>query len=401
MISLTISEANNDNLDLISSWKSDLNNLIVKKAYEDFLEQEGPNKKVFNAVNSINDMFNINQYLKGNDDEIKRKIAENFKKNKEVYVFIDDLDRGWNGDKASIHRISSLISALRDLSNSVRGLKFRVTLRSDMYSILKYDDSNLDKISQNLVDVKWTRNDLLKILVMRVQHYFDNPLTTKQLENQTQRDLEVYLKDVMELTFLGKGRWNNKPIHNILLSLIRERPRDLINLCTLAAEKAGENNHQLIETQDWESIFKRYSIDRFNDTVTEHKNQLSQDGVQMLLNGMKTTKSEDKLKRSLYSRDEILNKIKNVLQQKDIRRRGNTNKMNPLETLDFLYSIGFVIARKDSDTSGFITRITYDQDNNLINKNSGYRFEIHPAFRWALNYDPNEEVLEKIENEVY
>lgn len=266
---------------------------------------------------------------------LKKKIAENFNKNREVYVFIDDLERGWNGDENSIHRISSLISALRDLSNSFKGLKFRVSLRSDMYSMLRYDDSNLDKVLPDIFDVKWTRDDLLKILVMRVQHYFGNDIKSEDLDGLTQTELEPYLKDIMKLNFSGKGKWHNRPIHNILLSLIRERPRDLINLCTLAASKAGENNHDLIETKDWETIFQKYSRDRFNDTITEHKYQLSQDGVKQLLNGMKTTKAESKLQKSLYDRDEILLKIKNILEQNNIRKNGTTYKMSSKEGLEF------------------------------------------------------------------
>lgn len=396
-----IKEDNNDNLDLISTWKTDLNNLIVKKTYEDFLEQEKPDTKIFHAINSINDMFNLTSYIKGNDNQIKRQIAINFQKNKEVYVFIDDLDRGWNGDKISIHRISSLISALRDLSNSERGLKFRVSLRSDMYSLLRYDDSNLDKVSQNILDVKWTRDDLLRILVLRVQHFLGKNINSEDVDKLSQNGLERLLSKVMELTFSGTGKWHDKPIHNILLSLIRERPRDLINLCTLAAKEAGQNKHELIQTKDWEAVFKQYSVDRFEDTITEHRDELSLDGVQLLLNGMKTTRSESKSGSSLYSKDDILQKITNVLGQHDIRRNGEALKLSGVEALKFLYSVGFVIARKDDNNTGFITRITYDQNHNLIDQDSGFKFEIHPAFRWALNYDPNKNPLNNIDDELY
>ncbi|MGX7010173.1 P-loop ATPase, Sll1717 family [Pseudolactococcus chungangensis] len=397
----SIKLSNNDNLDLISSWKKDLNDLIIKKAYETFLQEDKPQKKFFNAINAINDIFNLPQYLNADTDGFKKKIAENFNKNREVYVFIDDLERGWNGDENSIHRISSLISALRDLSNSFKGLKFRVSLRSDMYSMLRYDDSNLDKVLPDIFDVKWTRDDLLKILVMRVQHYFGNDIKSEDLDGLTQTELEPYLKDIMKLNFSGKGKWHNRPIHNILLSLIRERPRDLINLCTLAASKAGENNHDLIETKDWETIFQKYSRDRFNDTITEHKYQLSQDGVKQLLNGMKTTKAESKLQKSLYDRDEILLKIKNILEQNNIRKNGTTYKMSSKEGLEFLYSIGFLVARKDESENGYINRVTYDQNQDLVDQNSGYKFEIHPAFRWALNYDPNENILAGFDSEYY
>ena len=52
-----------------------------------------------------------------------------------------------------------------------------------------------------------------------------------------QGKMSTYLDDIMADTFEGAGKWNNRPIRYILLTLIRRRPRDLINLCTLAARK--------------------------------------------------------------------------------------------------------------------------------------------------------------------
>ena len=43
--------------------------------------------------------------------ENQNKIIQEFQKNKRVVVFIDDLDRGWEGKKEDIKRISAMINA--------------------------------------------------------------------------------------------------------------------------------------------------------------------------------------------------------------------------------------------------------------------------------------------------
>lgn len=381
-------DKNDNKLDLIAVWKNDLRELIVRKAYNEFLNEDKPTKSVFNTINSLTEMFSLSEERFGtfHHEKAIEKISENFLKNKKIYIFIDDLDRGWTGDEESINRISSLISAVRDLSNDDKGLKFRLSLRADMYFLLREADSNLDKISSNLLDIKWTQHELLIVLVRRVQTYFKNQIDEDVIKTKTQDELDEYLKDVMELDFKGKGKWHNQPIHKILLSLVRERPRDLINLCISGAEEAGKNNHHLIMTKDWEKVLRPYSVNRFKDTISEHHDELHNDGVSVLLNAMKTTKKEAEKNINIYNYDDLYHKVNNILQQKNLYLPNTKKLITTEEAMEFLYRIGFVVARK-VDTSGYIKRRNYFDDPDLIKQKKGYKFEIHPAFRWALNYN--------------
>ncbi len=69
-----------------------------------------------------------------------------------------------------------------------------------------------------------------------------------------QQETSAYLDDIMADTFEGAGKWNNRPIRYIFLSLIRRRPHDLINLCTLAARNANAEGRNLIDTEDREEV---------------------------------------------------------------------------------------------------------------------------------------------------
>lgn len=396
------SDKSDNSLDMISVWKKDLRELIVQKAYNEFLAIERPEKAVYNTINSLYKMFSVDfpttiGSISVDEDEVVKKISDKFLKNRQVYIFIDDLDRGWDGSIHSIERISALISAVRDLSNDDSGLKFRLSLRSDMYFLLLHNDSNLDKIENNILNINWTQNDLLKILVLRVQSYIGENLNNDNLEHKSQTDLDEYLKDIMEIKFNGTGNWHDRPIHQILLSLVRERPRDLISLCLWGAQSAVDNNHPKILTSDWEAIFGNYSTARFNDTISEHKNELKNDGVSRLLNGMKQTKNEFEKRVNIYNYDELFQKVKNVLKNETIYLNGDQVPIKADKAMEFLYRIGFIIARKDED-NGYIKRVNYVDDPNLLIQRKGYSFEIHPAFRWALNYKENKYLIETIVN---
>lgn len=377
---------------LIAKWKEDLRNLIVEKAYNNYFDSDKPEKKIFNVVTAITDMFTIKDVgpVTVNNGAIKKQIAQVFLREKKIFVFIDDLDTLWDASKESRNKISSLISAIRSLSNDDTGLNFRLSLRSDMYFLLRESDSNLDKIEGNIVDIQWSQNELWIVLIRRVQFFLNGCIFEENLLHKTQDELDVYLKDIMNLTFEGKGRWHNRPIHQILLSLIRERPRDLINLCLSGATEARKQGHQIIETADWENVFRPYSIERFKDTITEHQLEFHGEGVSDLLNAMKTTKIEAHNNKNKFTYDELFKKTSNVLSQKHITNNSTNIIITTEVAMEFLYRIGFVVARKQ-DGTGFIERRNYIDDPDLIKQKKGYEFEIHPAFRWALNYDSNNE----------
>ena len=195
--------------------------------------------------------------------------------------------------------------------------------------------------------------------------------------------MSVYLNDIMADTFEGAGKWHNRPIRYILLSLIRRRPRDFINLCTLAARNANAEGRNLIITQDWEDVFEQYSSNRLQDTINEHKYELPD--IERLLLGMKPSHEMKKTEKPfVYDKTRLVRKIEGIKQNCKFHF-ANNKECTADELIAFMYKINFLNARKD-EASGFIDR-KYFEDNKYITSNSvdfGYDWEVHPAFRWAL-----------------
>lgn len=87
-------------------------------------------------------------------------------------------------------------------------------------------------------------------MAKRVRHFFGKELNEADLFDLNQFQIAEHLFDVIERRFLGAGKWNNAPMHRVLLSLTRKRPRDLIKLCHASAKEAYRNRRDIITTED-------------------------------------------------------------------------------------------------------------------------------------------------------
>ncbi len=385
-----------DPLELIRQWKSGLEELLVDKIITNFSlnsTNDGINQFASKGVRMVDRISSIIRKVSEtvDVDKIKKGIAEQYIKDNRIVVYIDDLDRAWDGSKKNIARLSALLNAIRDMCAESSEICFRISLRSDVYYLVRTADESTDKIDGNVLWLKWTEHELLVLLVKRVQSYLGNELSESNLLNMKQHRLSEYLNDIMESNFKGSGKWNERPIRYILLSLIRRRPRDLVNLCTLAARNANANKRCLIGTDDWEEIFEQYSTSRLQDTINEHRYELPD--VERLLLGMKPSHEIKKTQKPfVYDTDAISRKVDGIM-QKGVFLFSNGKEANCEDLIAFMYKINFLCARK-SMKDGFIDR-KYFEENKYITSgyvDFGYDWEVHPAFRWAL-YPESRDIL--------
>jgi hypothetical protein len=326
----------------------------------------------------------------------QRSLISNFSKNRTITVYVDDLDRGWEARKQDIARISALLNALRDLCHENEGLRFKLSLRSDVYYLVRTSDESTDKIEGSVVWFTWTNHEILALLAKRIETYFGRPVDERKLLAMRQWELAEYLSPVMEPLFTGKGKWAKAPVHRILMSLIRKRPRDLVKLCTLCARKAHDVSRRRIATQDFEDSFEEYSQGRIQDTINEFKSELPE--IERLIINMKPTTKERRSREGfIYRTDALLSKIQSISQMGQFRFR-NGSAAEPKDLAIFLYKINFLTARKVL-ASGEIDRKYFEENRYLSAKFSdfGYDWEIHPAYRWALQPDTVKDIYEQLE----
>lgn len=316
-------------------------------------------------------------------------------KEKQVVVYVDDLDRGWENTTNDVKNLSAMINAVRDLSRDMPNLRFRIALRSDVYYAVRTSDETTDKIDGSVIWQSWTNHEILVMLIKRIETYFGRSIDENYLLNQKQRDICYFLDNIFEERFQGSGHWENAPMYRVLMSLIRKRPRDLVKLCTLAARKAYVNNHHHIMTNDLESVFKNYSNDRLTDTSTEYTSELPQ--IQELLLKMKPSQKEIATgSPCLFSREQLVKKLTDVLSMSNLRFKNGRDVSAP-NLAAFLYKINFITARKT--VNGEILRVYYDENQYIYNDftDFGYSYEIHPAYRWALQPSSTRDLFRQVE----
>lgn len=399
-----IKKEKNNFLQQIRDWKEGLAKIIFKElaikvqTYSQNNESNPWFEKLKGLIlNLIGQKFDyLNEhYLHLSSEQLNSFFKNELFREKTVTIYLDDLDRGWKNSTGDIENLSAMLNAVRDLNRETANLKFRVALRSDVYYAVRTSDETTDKIDGSVLWLKWSNHEILTMLIKRIESFFGNNPDEKKLLLLEQKTLASYLNKIFEDRFRGRGHWNNAPMYRVLMSLIRKRPRDLVKLCTLAARKAYDNNHNLIMTSDLESIFSNYSNDRLTDTGNEYQSELPQ--IKELLLKMKPTTREIRGgKPCKFSRGELLQKINNILSMSNIIFK-NGKKACASDLAAFLYKINFITARKDSPEG--IVRKYYDENQYIYNDftDFGYDYEIHPAYRWALQPESIGSLMEQID----
>ena len=387
-----------DFLKTIRDWKLGISEIIAKKvlssmgiAYDGW--RAALNKYGGLVLEFMKDTFSGT--LDVSTSPANKLLVDQFLKTRKISVYIDDLDRGWQGKKEDVIRISALLNAIRDISTENRGILFRVSLRSDVYYLVRTSDESTDKIEGSVIWHSWTNQEVFILLIKRIESFFGRELNDEQAKRMKQHQLAVRLRPVFEERFSGKGHWQNAPMFRVLMSLIRKRPRDLVKLCALAGRNAREHKESNIGTRNLEAIFPEYSQGRLQDTINEFRSELP--AIEKLLLGMKPSKKEKKAKQGyVYTTDKLLQKLRNIMEQGNFRF-ANGESADAKRLAAFLYKINFITARKETESG--IIRQYFEENRYLSNEfvDFGFDWEIHPAYRWALQPDDINEIYTSLQ----
>lgn len=381
---LDLNEQETDILKLIRVWKEKLAAIITYKVLDKFGNNVTP---VNNLTGSI--INTITNYLENKGFKIKSEMKsalKHFTKNQKIVIFIDDLDRGWEGKKSDINKISAMLNAIRDISRDNPTINFKISLRTDVYYLYRTNDESTDKVEGSVVWMTWDNFSILALLSKRIVTFFSGKVSENELLNATQHDLASnILKYVFSEKFNGRGGWKEIPTYRLLMSLIRKRPRDLIKLCWLAAREANKKGNIKIGTEEFNRIFETYSHGRLQDTINEFKSELKD--IDKLLLNMKPTRNEKTAGEAYrFTTGKLLDKVNNIMNNHSFHF-ANGREATARDLCAFMYKINFLTARKDSKDR--IERKYFEENNFLANNfaDFGFDWEIHPAYRWALQPD--------------
>lgn len=385
----------------IERWKSGIKRIVAQKAVDSL---------IVNPVDSIANFGQINlgqrttafirrcvELIKPDlNNGINSIVADSFLKNNIVRIYIDDVDRGWSASDDDISNISALINAVRDLCNSDKGLQCRIALRTDVYFLVRTSDESTDKIEQDVIRLQWSNDEILRMIAVRIMTYF-HKTNYNDLSGLSQaRISKEILSDVMEPIYQGRGLWENVPVSVPLMSLCRKRPRDLVKLLHAAAREAARSKNNLISSKDLTTAFESYSDERLQDLVNEFKSEMPE--IKNILLKFKPSKRQKQASVNYrFTTDQLITKIKDIRQQVRISFKSKT-LVSERSILSFLYKIDFIIAR--SEENGKAVWTYFDQRRFLSNDavDFGYMWEIHPAYRWAIQPNDIQSVIDSLDD---
>jgi hypothetical protein len=274
---------------MIEVWKRAITDIVFEKTIEKLglTLDEQQNAIIFHSIKGMISAARalLVEKLGTIADEAAKAMAATFLKDETVRVYIDDLDRGWKARQHDINTISALLNAIRDLCGSDKRLQVRMALRTDVYFLVRTSDESTDKIERNIIHLVWSNHEILALMSKRIASYFGEQISEAELLSTSQKDLsQKYLSHVVEQKFAGLGKWENVPIHRVLSSLTRRRPRDMIKLFYGGAREAYRNDHTKISTADLRATFEAYSNERLQDIINEFRTELPM--IQALVESM-------------------------------------------------------------------------------------------------------------------
>ncbi|MBP6120559.1 MAG: hypothetical protein KBF40_08345 [Giesbergeria sp.] len=297
-----------------------------------------------------------------------------------VYLLIDDLDATFQNTDSECLSLSTFFSACRYLAQDVSGICFRVTMRSDVWPTIRRYDESLDKLEQYVTELNWSAEEFRTLLYKRIEsqskeNSFDLP------SRQYNESNEIYELRILKMLFVEKIEWGSKNVlsFKVIHTLSYERPRWAIQLCKLAQESAVRKRKSVISKDEIDSVWGDYGAKRIADLVAEHKHQCKQ--IEELITAFR---GADRL----LTREQLMNFVKNRILNHIGLFVDSKRVTTQLEAAQFLFRIGFLVARSDEESGNYEHYGFRDMPDLLASRTDNdfnMSWEIHPCYRQALD----------------
>lgn len=190
-----------------------------------------------------------------------------------IYLFIDELDTGWDNTSEAKNFISGLIFASLKL-NRIQDLNVFLSLRRDMYNNLSSVFRDAEKMRDDITGIKWTRLKLKAVISNRIAF---NEEAQKYVSSNKLDKLKI---DYIDLLF-------DKCVFDFILDHSLYRPREIIYMANLMLEEYREhyltkNYFQGKLTMNCaKAVLVKFCSDRFHDFCSEYNFELP--GIKFVL----------------------------------------------------------------------------------------------------------------------
>ena len=205
---------------------------------------------------------------------------------KKFFILIDQLDEDWASTNTRCHFIRALIEEIKTF-RKIRQVKIIAALRKDLLDLVfdKTRDSGFqeEKYESYLLDIKWSPEDLAKLIELRINEVFKSQYTKEKVS--------------FEHIFPKPRKGGGQTSLDFIIERSLRRPRDVLQFVNESFSIASER-----ERVSWRSLVAaeaQYSIKRLKSLKEEWSDIYpSLEDTIEILRGLKSTFTRSLIKES-------------------------------------------------------------------------------------------------------
>ena len=268
-------------------------------------------------------------------------------KQKEIVVYIDNLDDNWINNETKYRLIDALLNAIR-LFVDIPNLKILIAMRADLLAkTCEITRRQNEKDESFTLRLNWSSKMLKDLLDKRIQYLF---------QYKYKKNTKIGFNDIFNFDVKSKNAGD------YIIERIMMRPRDAINFVNLCIQEAdNENNINEQNVLDAEKIFKReryealkHEWNNIYDNIEAYFRVIALLGNNFRYKDLFENKTYSEIETYIYDSYYMADKLsKNI--DYDLQTKEKTIKV----LLNILFTIGFI---------GI-----YDKDTNKVDYSTPYR----------------------------
>lgn len=276
-----------------------------------------------------------------------------------IYLFIDELDTGWDNSKGATSFIHGLFYAIRQIKK-MQNVRVFVSLRSDMYNNLSSILPDPEKMREEIERFSWNPGKLKGLIAERIKASYPG------MSRSTTSDIEA-ISSVFDAGVL-----------EYIIQHTLQRPREVIQFCkdahTMFTEQRDYLTYDKISLNTVKEIEPEFSKNKFEDICSEYEYQYPNISFFLsLFSGCKECYAIEEFKLKL---EEVMCKSLDELGEDSwIGRNFSTKQM-----IKILFEIGFIKLYKNGKYLAYY-------EGSFINVEIAPKVKIHDVFVSYLSYD--------------
>lgn len=178
-----------------------------------------------------------------------------------VYVFVDELDRGWDASEDARAFVAGLFQACTWVNQLSPNLRLYMSLRQELYNNIPELYEDAQKFRDLLEEIAWDETSLLRLAANRIRH------SVRELRSAQDQDC-------WNAVFSETLDYRQTKSFNYIVDRSLYRPREVVQFCSQVVDLAREQHAEFpIDYATISSAEVSYSRGRAQDIAAEYRFQ--------------------------------------------------------------------------------------------------------------------------------